>query len=81
MTPVAPVPPTTTRRINCGDRDGTQVQCRTDGYATDVRLVRNMGTTSCREGSNWGHTDSFIWTNRGCVGQFEVTYRVVAQPR
>jgi hypothetical protein len=61
--------------ITCGRSDGTQVECRTGGYATSVRLVRSLGQTSCTQGRNWGHTDSFIWTNRGCMGQFEVTYQ------
>ncbi len=63
-----------TATISCGRSDGAQVECRTGGYATDVRLLRNAGDVGCREGSNWGHTDSFIWTNRGCRGEFEVTF-------
>jgi len=64
-----------TRRIICGSYSGTQVTCRTDGYATDVRLVQDLTSTRCREGSNWGHTDSSIWASKGCRGEFEVTYR------
>ena len=70
----APAPAPTTRLITCGNASGTQVTCRTDGYATGVRLVRDLSARSCRKGSNWGNTDSFIWTNKGCRAQFEVTY-------
>jgi hypothetical protein len=66
---------TGTRRIVCGSYSGTPVTCRTQGRATDVRLVRDLATTRCREGSNWGHTDSTIWAGKGCRGEFEVTYR------
>ena len=27
----------------------------------------------CRQGQTWGYTDSFIWANNGCRGQFLVT--------
>ena len=71
----APSPETTTRRITCGTSTGAQVTCRTDGHATDVRLVRDLsGTRVCREGTNWGHTDSIIWANQRCRGEFEVSY-------
>jgi hypothetical protein len=65
----------TTRTITCGTRTGSQVQCRTEGHATRVRLVRDLNNNRCRSGSTWGHTDSLIWANGGCRGEFEVTYR------
>jgi hypothetical protein len=74
--PVGPVSPPT-RLIACGLSTGQQVECKTDGYATGVRLVRDF-SGRCRQGSTWGNTDSFIWTNRGCRGEFEVTYRTLA---
>lgn len=75
--PERPIPakPGSTRTISCGDVSGTQTQCRTGGYATAVRLLRNRGNARCAQGSNWSFSESFIWTNRGCVGDFEVTYR------
>jgi DUF3011 family protein len=63
------------RIITCGVLSGAQVQCRTEGHATRVRLIRDLSGNQCRMGSNWGHTDSFIWANRGCRAEFEVTYR------
>ena len=66
---------TTTETVTCGATTGLQVTCRTNGYATEVTLVRDLSTGRCREGQTWGHTDSFIWANRGCRGQFQVTLR------
>jgi Protein of unknown function (DUF3011) len=63
---------TTTGSITCGNTTGQQVTCATNGYATEVRLVRDLSNGRCREGQSWGHTDSFIWASRGCRGQFEV---------
>jgi hypothetical protein len=65
----------TTDRLTCGTTTWSPVTCRTNGYATDVRLVRDQTAGRCREGQSWGHTDSFIWTNSGCRGEFEITYR------
>ena len=76
-----PAPAPTTRRITCGTLSGTQVTCRTDGDATSVRMVRELSNNRCRQGSNWGNTDSFIWANRGCRGEFEVTYRAASHTR
>lgn len=64
-----------TRIILCGASGGGQVECRTNGYASSVRLVREQSNGICRQGYSWGYTDSFIWTNKGCRGEFEVNYR------
>jgi hypothetical protein len=64
-----------TRTIVCGSYSKERVTCRTEGYATDVRLTRDYTGNRCRQKANWGHTDAFIWTEQGCRGDFEVTYR------
>ena len=80
--PIGPVnPPAPTRIIACGLVTGQQVECKTDGYATSVRLVREFSNGRCRQGSSWGNTDSFIWANRGCRAEFEVTYQPGAHRR
>ncbi|HEY9506490.1 MAG TPA: DUF3011 domain-containing protein [Gemmatimonadales bacterium] len=76
-TPARPVPPpvANTRTVVCGSYSDTRVTCQTEGPATGVRLVRDYTGKRCREGASWGHTDAFIWTSRGCRGDFEITYR------
>lgn len=72
----APVAGANTRRILCGTSSGAQVECKTNGEATNVVLIRDLGGRSqCRQGFNWGFTDSLIWANRGCRAEFEVTYQ------
>jgi hypothetical protein len=66
------------QHITCGTASGAQVICKTDGYATAVRLVRELSDDRCRERSTWGNTDSYIWANRGCRAEFEVAYRGAA---
>jgi hypothetical protein len=67
--------PESSERLTCGTATGLQVTCRTNGYATSVELVRDLSSGRCRQGETWGHTDSFIWANRACRGEFLVTYR------
>jgi Protein of unknown function (DUF3011) len=62
------------RKITCGTTSGDQVECKTGGYATQVRLTKELNGSRCRQNSTWGYTDSFIWANRGCRADFEVTY-------
>ena len=73
--PPAPEPSRNTRTIVCGKYSSDKVTCRTEGYATEVRLVRDYTGNRCRKNTNWGHTDAFIWTKQGCRGDFEITYR------
>ncbi len=70
-----PAPEASTRRIICGSTGGARVECKTNGDATKVNLIRDLGGRSpCRQDFNWGFTDSLIWANRGCRAEFEVTY-------
>jgi hypothetical protein len=64
-----------TRRLTCGSPVGNQVQCQTGGYASSVRLVRDLsGNNRCRQGQSWGYTSAYVWTKAGCRGDFEVAY-------
>lgn len=68
------------RRILCGTTTDEQVTCKTDGYAIDVRMTRDLNGGRCRRGTNWGFTDSFIWANRRCRAEFEITYHRTGGP-
>lgn len=76
----APLAAQAPRVIRCGSASGGQVQCRTNGEAENVRLVRDLNRDRCRQKASWGFTDSFIWTNNGCWADFEVAYRGLAGP-
>ena len=74
----APTTGTRTASIGCGSDSSIRSTCLLAGSATRVRLVRDLSGTRCREGSSWGYTEAFLWTNGGCRGEFEVTYGGVA---
>jgi hypothetical protein len=66
---------TLTRRITCGSSDMLETSCRVDGVVTTSSLVSDYSAGRCRPPRSWGHTADFLWTARGCQGEFDVTYR------
>ena len=68
---------TVTRRITCGSGDMRETSCPVDGAVTASRLVADYSAGRCRQPHSWGHTADFLWTARGCQGEFDVTYRPV----
>ena len=65
------------RRLTCGSASAIQVQCDVGGDALEVRVVRDVGSSECRRGSNWQYADRKITAGRGCRAEFEVTLRSV----
>lgn len=63
-----------TTRINCQSIGNAMRQCPIPEGAS-VRLVRQTSTSACRERETWGTGTTFIWVNRGCGAEFEVTRR------
>ena len=62
--------------VRCGSDDYRYRMCQVDtGRGSDVRLVRQISKTPCREGRNWGWNRAGIWVNEGCEGVFRVQRR------
>ncbi|WP_454830566.1 DUF3011 domain-containing protein [Pseudoxanthomonas wuyuanensis] len=40
-----------------------------------VRLIRQLSSTRCVEGRNWGRQRGAIWVSRGCRGEFQISGR------
>ena len=64
-----------TARVTCGSVSNIQQTCRTSTQIVAARLERDLNGKRCREGSTWGYTSSYIWTNSGCRGDFLVDYQ------
>jgi hypothetical protein len=67
------------RRITCGSADARETSCPVGGVVTASRLVADYSAGRCRQPSSWGHTADFLWTARGCQGEFDVSYRPVGR--
>jgi hypothetical protein len=70
-----------TRRITCGSGDRQETSCGVGGVVTASSLVSDYSAGRCRQPRSWGHTADFLWTARGCQGEFDVTYRPVTADR
>jgi hypothetical protein len=62
----------TTSRVVCQSVGNAQRECPIPEGAS-VRMVKQVTTAACREGETWGTGATFVWVNRGCGAEFEVT--------
>jgi hypothetical protein len=60
-----------TTRVVCESRYGRQ-ECRVPAGAS-IRLVRQRGQEPCRLNDTYGQGAAYIWVDKGCRGEFEVT--------
>jgi hypothetical protein len=61
-----------TQTITCSSDDGGYHTCAIAGG--DVRLVRQISGSPCRQGETWGYDANRIWVDRGCRAEFETGY-------
>jgi hypothetical protein len=59
------------RTLRCESSDNRQRRCDADVRA-GVTLVRQLSSTPCVEGSNWGWDRGGVWVDRGCRAEFSV---------
>jgi hypothetical protein len=61
-----------TGTVRCESRSSGREQCPIERGAK-VELTRHLSATPCRENSNWGVGQEFIWVSGGCRADFTVT--------
>jgi Protein of unknown function (DUF3011) len=62
------------RTFSCESTSGQRQYCPSD-VTNGVRMVRQLGDTSCVEGYNWGTDEHGVWVDRGCRAEFMVPPR------
>lgn len=67
------------REVTCESRDSRFIECAT-GFRGNARLARQLSSTRCVEGSNWGSRPGQIWVRNGCRGVFVEDDRYVPPP-
>lgn len=55
--------------LRCESARGRRQECRT-GFSEPVLLTRQLSSTTCIEGDNWGQRSGMVWVDRGCRGEF-----------
>ncbi|MFC5743870.1 DUF3011 domain-containing protein [Dyella tabacisoli] len=61
--------------VRCESSGGRYQFCRMDIGRGDVRLVRQVSSADCDEGSSWGWRRDGIWVDNGCRADFAVDRR------
>lgn len=60
--------------VRCESPRGARNQCRVD-VRGGVRLLRQLSSTRCVQGRNWGYDHGGIWVSQGCRADFEIGSR------
>jgi hypothetical protein len=58
--------------ITCSSENGRSATCNADTRG-GVRLVRELSSSSCIQGSTWDYNANGIWVDHGCRAEFELT--------
>jgi len=61
--------------ITCSSNDGRRAYCQVDTRDAEVRMVRQISGSPCRQGETWGWDGRGIWVDRGCRAEFVVQRR------
>lgn len=57
------------QRITCESRENRYRECRTNFRGT-ARLLRQLSSSACINGRDWGSRPGQVWVNNGCRGEF-----------
>ena len=57
------------RRITCQSNDNRYQECRAN-FTGRARVFRQLSSTVCTEGRNWGQRPGVLWVNNGCRAEF-----------
>lgn len=57
------------QRITCQSNDNRYQECRAN-FSGQARVFRQLSSTVCTEGRNWGQRPGIIWVNNGCRAEF-----------
>jgi len=62
--------------VTCESEDGSNQFCAVDlGGHGRASLQRQLSSTRCRQGKNWGFNRAGVWVNDGCRGVFAIDRR------
>jgi hypothetical protein len=64
--------------IVCESKDGRYLECAT-GFRNSPVIDRQISSTRCVEGRNWGHRLGVIWVHGGCRARFRESAPVLGQ--
>lgn len=64
--------------VICESRDSRYLECAT-GFRNPPVIDRQLSSTRCVEGRNWGHRPGVVWVHGGCRARFVEVAPIVGQ--
>lgn len=62
--------------VTCESQDASDQFCAVDlGRHGRASLQRQLSSTRCRQGKNWGFNRAGVWVSQGCRGEFAIDRR------
>lgn len=58
--------------VACTSRDWAYQHCLTPTWGHYISVEKQLGTTECKHGENWGFDWNGIWVNGNCSAEFAV---------
>jgi len=60
------------KTITCASEGGKKNYCGVDAPHASVRMVKQLGSSPCTQGTTWGYDERGIWVDHGCRADFLV---------
>ncbi len=60
--------------LHCRSEQFGRNTCNVDGTVRSVKLQKQQSRASCQEGKTFGYGTDYIWVDKGCDADFEVTF-------
>lgn len=60
--------------LSCSSNSYNYRTCNVGGNIDRVYVERRTSDASCRLGSDWGYSRSFIWVDNGCAARFNISF-------
>jgi len=60
--------------LRCTSEQFSRTNCNAGGTVRSVQLRRQRSQARCEEGTSFGYRNDFIWVDKGCDADFEVSF-------
>lgn len=64
---------TTGQRITCESSGYRYNSCNVNGRIRYARIARQLSSAACDQNTSWGYANDYVWVDRGCRAEFDVT--------
>jgi hypothetical protein len=62
------------KTLDCKSKKHERKECSVKGTIKSVQLLEQKSDSPCTEGGSFGFSGDRVWVDKGCSGEFEVSY-------